>query len=76
MTIEKCVPCLDVASYLSMLIAGVMLPGELATAIRNKTDIRFGIYHSLYEWFNPLYLEDKENKFATQRFVAVRISAL
>lgn len=43
--------------------------GELATAIRNKTDIRFGLYHSLFEWFNPLYLADKKNKFTTQDFV-------
>lgn len=43
--------------------------GELADAIRNKTDIRFGLYHSLFEWFNPLYLADKKNKFTTQDFV-------
>jgi hypothetical protein len=28
----------------------------------------FGLYHSLYEWFHPLYLEDKQNGFTTQRF--------
>lgn len=42
--------------------------GELATSIRTKTDIKFGLYHSMYEWFNPLYLMDKENHYATQRF--------
>eukprot|EP01114_Cavostelium_apophysatum_P012377 TRINITY_DN2756_c1_g1_i2.p1 TRINITY_DN2756_c1_g1~~TRINITY_DN2756_c1_g1_i2.p1 ORF type:complete len:462 (-),score=71.55 TRINITY_DN2756_c1_g1_i2:145-1530(-) len=31
--------------------------GELASAVR-QTDVRFGLYHSLYEWFNPLYLQD------------------
>ena len=31
--------------------------GELATSIRNKSDIHFGIYHSMYEWFHPLYLQ-------------------
>nr|AYV89255.1 plasma alpha-L-fucosidase isoform X2 [Tetranychus evansi] len=41
------------------------LVGELATAIR-KTDIRFGLYHSLYEWFNPLFLTDQANNFSTQ----------
>ncbi|CAG2168588.1 unnamed protein product, partial [Oppiella nova] len=44
------------------------LVGDLAKAVR-KADLRFGLYHSLYEWFNPLYLEDKANKFATNRFV-------
>ncbi|XP_043217743.1 alpha-L-fucosidase-like [Amphibalanus amphitrite] len=35
------------------------LLGDLATAIRNRTDLHFGLYHSLYEWFNPLYLNDR-----------------
>ena len=35
------------------------LVGDLATAIRNSTDLHFGLYHSLYEWFNPLYLNDR-----------------
>lgn len=25
-----------------------------------KTDVRFGVYHSVYEWWNPLYLRDPE----------------
>ena len=45
--------------------------GDLASAIRNKTDIKFGVYHSLFEWFNPLYLQDKANKWKTQKFVSV-----
>jgi len=36
--------------------------GELATAVR-KTNVTFGVYHSLYEWFNPLYLEDKNTSY-------------
>lgn len=43
--------------------------GALAEAIRNETDIKFGLYHSLYEWFNPLYLGDKENNFNTTDFI-------
>ena len=35
------------------------LVGDLAAAIRNITDLHFGLYHSLYEWFNPLYLNDR-----------------
>ncbi|XP_025073306.1 putative alpha-L-fucosidase [Pogonomyrmex barbatus] len=47
--------------------------GELAEAIRNKTDIRFGLYHSLYEWYNPLYITDKKNNFTTDRFITHKI---
>ncbi len=31
---------------------------ELSDAVR-KRDIRFGFYYSLYEWFNPLWLNDR-----------------
>ena len=30
--------------------------GELAAAVGKKADIKFGVYHSLFEWYNPLYL--------------------
>lgn len=44
--------------------------GDLVYAIRSETpDIHFGVYHSLYEWFNPLYLKDKANLFLTNEFV-------
>ncbi len=33
------------------------LLGDLAAAVR-KTDVKMGIYYSLYEWFNPLYTTD------------------
>lgn len=51
------------------------LLGDLAAAIRNTTspltqqEIQFGVYHSLYEWFNPLYVQDKANNFTTTTFV-------
>lgn len=32
---------------------------ELKTAL-DKTDVRFGVYHSVYEWYNPVYLRDPE----------------
>jgi len=32
---------------------------ELKEAL-SKTDVRFGVYHSVYEWFHPLYLKDPE----------------
>jgi len=43
--------------------------GELANSIRTKTDLKFGLYHSMFEWFNPLFLQDMENNFTTQTFV-------
>ncbi|XP_032691196.1 alpha-L-fucosidase-like [Odontomachus brunneus] len=45
------------------------LVGELAQAIRSKTNIKFGLYHSMFEWYNPLYLADKKNNFTTDTFV-------
>lgn len=47
--------------------------GELATAIRKNTKLRFGLYHSLYEWYNPLYLHDKKNNFSTDLFVTNKV---
>jgi alpha-L-fucosidase len=34
------------------------LLGDLSGAVRNK-GLKMGIYYSLYEWFNPLWLTDK-----------------
>jgi len=31
--------------------------GEVAEAVR-KRNLRFGVYYSLYEWFNPLYVSN------------------
>ena len=45
-----------------------MYIGDLANAIRTRTTIEFGLYHSMFEWFHPLYLEDKQNGFKTQLF--------
>ncbi|CAL4244285.1 unnamed protein product, partial [Meganyctiphanes norvegica] len=45
------------------------LVGELATAIRGNSTLTFGLYHSMFEFFNPMHLEDKANNFTTQEFV-------
>lgn len=44
------------------------LIGELSTGIRENTKLKFGIYHSLFEWFNPLYLDDKKHNFSRRNF--------
>ncbi|KAL0279910.1 UNVERIFIED_CONTAM: hypothetical protein PYX00_001366 [Menopon gallinae] len=49
------------------------LVGGLATAVRTRhPHLKFGLYHSLYEWFNPLYLQDKANNFNTCDFVRMK----
>lgn len=44
------------------------LVGDLANAIRKNTTLKFGLYHSLYEWYHPLYLDDKNHSFLQTRF--------
>ncbi|XP_047736414.1 alpha-L-fucosidase [Hyalella azteca] len=49
------------------------LVGELATAIRTvHPHLHFGLYHSLFEWYNPLFLQDKSNGFQTNHFVKTK----
>ena len=43
--------------------------GELAEAFDKQQAVRFGLYHSLFEWFHPLYLLDRKNGYKTQHFV-------
>jgi len=46
------------------------LIGEVANAVRKRTpDIHVGIYHSRFEWFNPLFNADKATGFKTKTFV-------
>lgn len=44
------------------------LIGELANATRSA-GLKVGAYHSLFEWFNPLYLADKASNWTTRSFV-------
>ncbi|KAF0294882.1 Alpha-L-fucosidase [Amphibalanus amphitrite] len=48
------------------------LVGDLAAAVRNRTDIRFGVYHSLFEFFNPIWLSDKASNFTQVTFPAAK----
>ena len=51
---------MDVGPHINVL-------GELKRAF-DGTDIKFGLYYSLYEWFHPLYLGDRESGFKTRAF--------
>ena len=44
------------------------LLGDLANAVRSH-NMTFGTYYSLFEWFNPLYLNDKNNGFNTTEYI-------
>jgi len=44
------------------------LVGDLAKAVKSKPNLHFGLYHSMFEWYHPLYLEDKANGFKTNKF--------
>lgn len=50
-----------------------LFSGELAQAVRQNTNLVFGLYHSLFEWFNPLYLRDQASKYQTQDYVKVGV---
>eukprot|EP00392_Amoebophrya_sp_AT5.2_P009288 g9316.t1 len=41
--------------------------GELAAATRAK-NLKFGVYHSLFEFVHPLYVQDRNNQFRTNKF--------
>jgi len=44
------------------------LVGDLGQAVR-AANLTFGLYHSLFEWYNPLYLADKAAGFSTTTYV-------
>ena len=44
------------------------LVGDLTAAVR-KAGLRMGLYHSIFEFFHPLWLADKANNLTTARYV-------
>jgi len=48
--------------------------GELSAAVRNRhPDVKFGVYYSLFEWFNPMWLKDKATGFRSREFALNKI---
>ncbi|CAG2163793.1 unnamed protein product [Oppiella nova] len=47
------------------------LVGDLSTAVKDA-GLHFGVYHSLYEWFNPYFLKDQANNFTTNEFTKIK----
>ena len=47
--------------------------GEFSLAMR-KSYLHLGLYHSFYEWFNPLFKEDVDNLFQTNFFPTTKVS--
>ncbi len=43
------------------------LVGELSTAVK-KTDVKMGLYYSLYEWYHPWWKNDKK-RFVDEHFL-------
>ena len=48
------------------------LLGELFSAVRRNSDLKIGVYYSLFEFFNDLYLRDKESNFTRNDFIQVK----
>ncbi len=48
-------------------------PGDLRDAIKANTTLKFGLYHSLYEWYNPLWMRDRDNNRTTRDFVEFKV---
>ncbi|XP_023296903.2 putative alpha-L-fucosidase [Lucilia cuprina] len=46
---------------------------ELSSALRKNTDLKFGLYYSLFEWFNRMYINDKLHAFLQQNYVTNKV---
>jgi len=43
--------------------------GELRDAFREHDDLHFGVYYSLFEWYNPMLMNDYANNYKTREYV-------
>ncbi|KAM7359161.1 alpha-L-fucosidase [Cochliomyia hominivorax] len=46
---------------------------ELSSALRKNTDLKFGLYYSLFEWFNRMYINDKLHIFLKDNYVVNKV---
>lgn len=46
--------------------------GEFTNAMNNSA-LKLGLYYSLYEWFDPIYLQDKSKRFRTNSYVKTKM---
>lgn len=53
-----------------------ILTAELAEAVRADNHMKFGLYHSLFEWYNPMYVSDKNSEFSLNEFVEKKVRDL
>jgi alpha-L-fucosidase len=44
------------------------LIGDLAREVR-KTDVKFGLYYSLFEWYNPLWLSENKQEYIDKHYL-------
>ncbi|XP_040565943.1 plasma alpha-L-fucosidase [Lepeophtheirus salmonis] len=47
--------------------------GELKEAFNRVGGVHFGLYYSLFEWFNPLFLADKASNFSSRDYVLTKM---
>ena len=43
--------------------------GEFTQAAKQSSRIKHGLYHSFFEWFNPLFQLDSKNNFSTRNYI-------
>ena len=48
--------------------------GELEKSFKADGRVRFGLYHSMFEWFHPLYLQDAASNFNVDDFVKTKMT--
>lgn len=54
------------------LVGALAKEVKQATSNHTQKPLRFGLYHSLYEWYNALYLADARSNFTTNQFVQLK----